>query len=147
MLASGALDKLWVSVFSFLAEPAGFSMASAFGTPEVKARLVGDWGVLILFLLEALFNTLVGEELLFRGLLLPRMAGVFGQWDWLANGILFGLYHLHQPWTILGAALEGALLFALPSRRFRSAWFGIIAHSGQSIFFAVLILGLVLGAA
>jgi hypothetical protein len=39
------------------------------------------------------------------------------------------------------------LLLALPSRRLRSAWFGIIAHSGQSIYFAILILGLVLGLA
>ncbi|MBN1306015.1 MAG: hypothetical protein JXA13_16380 [Anaerolineales bacterium] len=33
-------------------------------------------------------NTVLGEELLFRGLLLPRMQGVFGKWDWLANGLL-----------------------------------------------------------
>ena len=35
------------------------------------------------------FNTVLGEELLFRGLLLPRMNGVFGRRDWLANGVLF----------------------------------------------------------
>lgn len=87
----------------------------------------------------------MGTELLFRGLLLPRMKGAFGRWDWLANGALFGLYHLHQPWTILSSAIEGAFLFALPSRRFRCSWFGIIAHSGQSVFLTVLVLGLVLG--
>jgi membrane protease YdiL (CAAX protease family) len=38
----------------------------------------------------AVFNTVLGEELLFRGLLLPRMNGVFGERDWLANGVLFG---------------------------------------------------------
>ncbi|MCB0062760.1 MAG: hypothetical protein KDE19_11615 [Caldilineaceae bacterium] len=63
------------------------------------------------------------------------------------NGILFGFYHLHQPWGILSAAVDGMLLYALPSRYFRSAWFGIIAHSGQSIYFTFLILGLVLGLA
>jgi membrane protease YdiL (CAAX protease family) len=109
--------------------------------------MVGAWGMLALFVLSALFNTFLGEELLFRGLLLPRMAGVFGRWDWVMNGLLFGLYHLHQPWRILSSAIGGILLYALPSRYFRSSWFGIIIHSGQSLYFAFLLLGLVLGLA
>src|SRR5215203_3405496 len=35
------------------------------------------------------FNTALGEELLFRGVLLPRMQGAFGRFDWVANGVLF----------------------------------------------------------
>ncbi|SRR6266498_2667342 len=143
----GIFDTLWVSIFPFFAEPQGFSFAAALDTPEAKSQLVGAWDVLGIFLLSALFNTFLGEELLFRGLLLPRMAGVFGKWDWVINGLLFGLYHLHQPWVIFSAVIEGILLFALPSRYFRSSWFGIIAHSGESIYFAILILGLVLGLA
>jgi uncharacterized protein len=141
----GVIDKGWVSVFPFLAEPPGASLAAAIGTPEAKAQLVGAWGIWLLFVVQAVFNTFLGEELLFRGLLLPRMAGTFGRWDWVANGFLFGLYHLHKPWILLSAALQGMFLLALPSRYYRSSWFGIIAHSGQSVFFAILILGLVLG--
>jgi membrane protease YdiL (CAAX protease family) len=147
MQISGTFDKLWVSLFPFLAEPPGFSLGAAIETPEAKSQLVGAWGIWGLFVFSALFNTFLGEELLFRGILLPRMAGVFGKWDWVMNGLLFGLYHLHQPWNILGNAIGGILFFALPSRYFRSSWFGVIAHSGQSIFFAILILGLVLGLA
>jgi membrane protease YdiL (CAAX protease family) len=109
--------------------------------------LAGAWGILGLFGISALFNTVLGEELLFRGLLLPRMSGVFGKWDWAANGVLFGLYHLHQPWMIFSSMLEGVFLFAFPSRYLKSSWYGIIAHSGQSVFFCFLILGLVLGLA
>jgi membrane protease YdiL (CAAX protease family) len=105
------------------------------------------WGIWALVLVEGLFSTVIGEELLFRGLLLPRMSGVLGRWDWAMNGLLFGLYHLHQPRGLLGAAVEEMLLFSSPSRYFRSSWFGIIAHSGQSVLFAILILGLVLGLA
>jgi membrane protease YdiL (CAAX protease family) len=147
MRVGGIFDKLWVSIFPFFAEPQGFALDTALSSPEVKAAIVGDWGLVGLFVISALFNTILGEELLFRGILLPRMSGVFGKWDWVANGILFGLYHLHQPWTILGSVIEGILAFALPSRYFRSSWFGIIAHSGQSIFFIILILGLMLGLA
>ena len=144
---SGILDHLWVSLFPFLTEPPGFALGTALDTPEAKAQLVGNWGVLVLFVVNALFNTFIGEELLFRGVLLPRMNGLFGKWDWVMNGLVFGLYHLHQPWGLLSDVIAGILFFALPSRYFRSSWFGVIAHSGQSIFFTILILGLVLGLA
>lgn len=71
------------------------------------------------------------------------MNGAFGRWDWVVNGLLFGGYHLSQPWTILGSSILGAFFFALPTKRYRCAWFGILAHSGQSVYFLVLILGLV----
>jgi len=147
MMVSGVLDKLWISIFPFLAEPSGLSMNSALDSPEWKAKMVGAWGILALFVIQALFNTVIGEELLFRGLLLPRMSGVFGKWDWVMNGLLFGFYHLHQPWMILSAVIQGMFLLAFPSKYYRSAWFGIVLHSGQSIFFTILILGLVLGLA
>ena len=44
-----------------------------------------------------------------------------------------------------GSIVEGVFLEALPSRRFRSAWMGIIVHSMQTVFFIVIALGLVLG--
>ena len=141
----GILDAWWVSVFPFLAEPAGWSLGGALATAEARSHLVGAWGTGGLFLISAVFNTVLGEELLFRGLLLPRMAGVFRRADWVANGLLFGVYHLHQPWGILSSLTHGILLFALPSRHFRCAWFGIAAHSGQSVFFAVLMLLLIMG--
>ena len=53
----------------------------------------------------------------------------------------------HQPWGILGAVVDGTLCFALPAWRFRSTWMAVIVHSAQSVFFAVLILGVVLGLA
>ena len=72
---------------------------------------------------------------------------MFGLRDWVANCILFGLYHLHQPWSIPGAIIDGSLLYAFPSSRFRSTWMGIAVHSGQAVFFIFLATGLVLGLA
>ncbi|MGB2965174.1 MAG: CPBP family intramembrane glutamic endopeptidase, partial [Anaerolineales bacterium] len=145
MELGGYVSQAWTRIFPFLAEPPGWELGSFLETPDGRSQMVGAWGVLVLFAVSAIFNTFLGEELLFRGLLLPRMKKVFGKWDWVANGILFGLYHLHQPWGML--SLGGLLFFSLPSRLFKSSWFGIIAHSGQSIFFLFLILGLVLGLA
>lgn len=145
MKLGGYVGRAWTSVFPFLAEPQGSSLGALLDTPEGKAQLKGAWGVLALFSVSAVFNTVLGEELLFRGLLLPRMNRAFGSWDWVVNGALFGLYHVHQPWGML--SLGGLLFFAFPTKYFRCAWFGIVAHSGQSVFFMVLILGLVLGVA
>ena len=144
---SGLVDKQWLSIVPMFAEPPSYSLASYLSSTSGKAEMVGAWGTLCLFLLSAVFNTFLGEELLFRGLLLPRMKGVFGHWAWAANGVLFGLYHIHQPWGILSGIISGALLFALPTATFRSSWLGIVLHSGQSVFFALIMLGMVLGIA
>jgi len=140
-----AFVNLWTAIFPFFTEPKGYDMSAMFA-PELRAQWVGAWGVLGLFFVQGLFNTFLGEELLFRGVLLPRMEGVFGKWDWVANAVLFGFYHLHQPWGILDAIVT-ALIFTYTSKRFRSNWFAIILHSGQSVYLLVLILGLVLGLA
>jgi membrane protease YdiL (CAAX protease family) len=138
------LNSLWISLFPFLAEPQGFKMAALFG-PEMRTLWIGAWDLLGLVVLQSAFNAF-GEEFLFRGALLPKMKGVFGRWDWVANAVAFGLYHLHQPWGLPGNILSG-LLYAFTAKRYHSTWFSIILHSGQSLFFIFLILGLVLGLA
>jgi len=140
-----ALVQAWTSVFPFFAEPEGYDMSALFA-PKLRSMWLGAWDMLGLFFVLALFNTFLGEEFIFRGVLLPKMEGVFGKWDWVANGVLFSLYHLHQPWGIL-ATLPADLIFAFSGKRFRSNWFPIILHSGQSVFFLFMILGLVLGLA
>lgn len=141
------VDRLWVSMFAIFVEPPGYSMAVVFESQEIVHRLVGAWWFLALFVAQALFNTILGEELLFRGVLLPKMEGVFGRWSWVANGVLHGLYHVHQPWGIVGAVISCVFLYSFPSWRFRSTWMGVIVHSAQSVYFAFLLLGFVLGLA
>jgi len=141
------LEDVWTTLLPSLAQPAGYDLGAYLDSPETQAELVGAWGFLVLFALNALFNTFLGEEFLFRGVLLPKMRGVFGKWDWVTNGVLFAAYHLHQPWGILDSIVSGVFLLALPSMRFRSTWMAIIVHSAQSVFFLFLLLGLVLGLA
>jgi membrane protease YdiL (CAAX protease family) len=146
VVLGGPLVDVWVSIFPFFAAPPGFDAGEVLGLPAVQAQLVGAWWFLGIFVIFAAFNTFLGEELLFRGVLLPRMKGVFGKSDWLANGLLFGVYHLSQPWGILSSCVTG-VLYAYPARRFRSTWMAIILHSAQSAFFIFLVLGIVLGLA
>lgn len=101
-------------------------------TPE----FVGAWWLMIVAVVSCIFNYLLGEELLFRGILLPKMRGVFGKWDWVANSAFFALYHLHRPVQML-AFIFGGLAWSLPSRHFKSIWFAIILHGFEGIFVIV----------
>lgn len=103
----------------------------------------GNWTWFALIVAMMVFNTVLGEELLFRGLLLPRMHGAFGRWDWLVNGLLFGVYHLHVPWSIPANLLD-TFFVSYPAARYRSALIGICVHSVQTVVFTLLLLGLVL---
>jgi membrane protease YdiL (CAAX protease family) len=138
------VQKLWVSVFPFFAEPPGYNFNVIFESKEIVQQLVGAWWFLGLYVVLSIFNVFLGEELLFRGVLLPKMEGVFGRWSWAANGALFAFYHVHQPWGIAENLVSGAIL-AYPSWRFRSTWMAVIVHSVQNVFFLILILGLILG--
>jgi membrane protease YdiL (CAAX protease family) len=104
--------------------------------------LAGNWGWFAIIAVQLVFNTVLGEELLFRGLLLPRMNGAFGRADWVANGVLFAVYHLHVPWVIPAVLLDMFTL-AYPTKRFRSAWIGIAVHSAQTVFIGALVLAAV----
>ena len=124
--------------------PSSRDFAPFLSSDAGKAFFHGAWGLFALVVVLAVFNTVLGEELLFRGVLLPRMRGVFGRRDWVANGALFAVYHLHQPWGIPHSLIEGIFLEAYPSKRFQSAWMGIIVHSLASVVMIVVVLGLVL---
>ena len=145
--------RIWLIVIPLILAFTAAQELSPFAAPENrefatlvesdagKAFLDGAWVWYSLILVLLVF-TIVGEELLFRGFLLPRMNGVFGRGDWVANGLLFAGYHLHVPWAMPAAVLDMFTL-AYPSKRYRSAWIGIAVHGAQSVFFAILILTLV----
>lgn len=147
--------RVWLMLVPLIVLFAVVAMIPPVGAPEDRdfaklldsdageAFLHGAWGWYGLILLFFLFNTVLGEELLFRGLLLPRMNGAFGRGDWAANGLLFAAYHLHVPWAIPATLLD-TFIIAYPTKRYRSAWIGIAVHSAQSVVLAVLVFTLVL---
>jgi uncharacterized protein len=119
-----ALVAVW-SMVPAIPGPSGRDFGDFLGSDRGAAFLSGAWGWFALLVAFVVFNTVLGEELLFRGLLLPRMRAVFARGDWVANGVLFTLYHLHVPWVMPATLVEGVFLEAYPARRFQSAWMGI----------------------
>lgn len=73
-----------------------------------------------------IFN-IFGEEIYYRGYLLPRMRGAFGRWDWVANGVLFTLKHVYQRWIYPGI-LVGGLAFAFAAGPLGSLPLAMIYH-------------------
>ena len=142
-LLFGVLTVVWALVPA-VPGPSVRDFGDFIGSDRGEAFFSGAWGWFAVVVVFCVFNTVIGEELLFRGVLLPRMKGVFGRGDWVANGVLFTLYHLHQPWSMPGTLVEGIFLEAYPSRRFQSAWMGIIMHSLQSVFVIIVVFALVL---
>jgi uncharacterized protein len=126
-----------------LPHPAARDLGDFLGSDVGQSFLAGNWGWFAIIAALVVFNTVLGEELLFRGYLLPRMNGVFGRRDWLANGVLFAVYHVHMPWVIPATLLD-TFIIAYPSKRYRSALIGIVVHSAQSVVLLALTLSVVL---
>jgi uncharacterized protein len=148
--------RLWLILIPLIALFAVEAVLPAAGVPTNRdlgkfldsdagqSFMSGNWGWFGLILVMFVFNTVLGEELLFRGLLLPRMRGAFGRRDWLANGVLFAAYHIHVPWMMPATVLVDTFAIAYPAKRYRSAWIGIAVHSSQSVVVGAIILALVL---
>ena len=83
------------------------------GQELISPEFAGQWWLLGVFLVSALFNYFLGEEFLFRGVLLPKMKGVFGRWDWFMNVVLFSFWHWHQPWDFLSAIVVSSIFLRI----------------------------------
>jgi uncharacterized protein len=131
------------AVIPSLPHPASRDLGLFMASDAGQTFFSGAWDWFGIALVLMVFNTVLGEELVFRGFLLPRMNGAFGRADWVVNGVLFAAYHLHTPW-VMPATLLDALILSYPTKRYRSAWIGIIVHSGQSVVITIALLALVL---
>ncbi|MBT2291170.1 hypothetical protein J7E73_18900 [Paenibacillus albidus] len=94
----------------------------------VSPEFVGDWYLLGIALVSCLFNYLLGEELFFRGILLPQMKGAFGKWDWAMNGVEY-------PYTSRRIVFYGFL-----NAKYRSFWPSVIIFYGLACAYVILLL-------
>jgi uncharacterized protein len=127
------LDTAWTNLVPPLREPS-YAQIQGLADPQ----FYGQWWILGLTLTSMLFNYLLGEELLFHGVLLPRMAGVFGRWDWVANTVLFGLYHVHKIW-FWPSMIASSIGYAWAAKRFRSLWMSVIVHGIEGYFIVMVV--------
>jgi membrane protease YdiL (CAAX protease family) len=144
----------WVLLFTVLSagvnalplDPTGplpRDFPSAILTDRVRNYFDGNWTGFALLVAVSFLSPIV-EELFFRGLLLPRMRGVFGTRDIVASATAYTLFHLHQPWSMPACLIDGIVNLAYPTRRFQSTWMGLIVHAAPSLLIFGVVLDLVL---
>lgn len=133
----------------FSSTPLGYRLellapAHAFIETLAIVELQGRWDVVGLALVSCLFNYVLGEALLFHGVLLPRMARVWGRWAFVGNGVLFAAYHAHKFW-MLPALLPSCIAYALPAQLFRSNWMSGILHGLEGVILLWVVISVVSG--
>ena len=86
----------------------------------------GQWGYAIGYFVGWFFN-IFGEELLWRGYLLPRQQLQYGKWTWLIHGLLWTGWHFFWKWNLL-SILPIALAIPFVAQKTGNSWIEIIAH-------------------
>lgn len=137
-------------LFSFIEEginrlfpalaPESYTLIENLATPEFE----GAWYLLGIALVSCLFNYLLGEELFFRGVLLPQMRGAFGKWDWAMNGVLFASYHLHKI-SEIPLFIVGSLFYGFLNVKYRSFWPAVLIHGVEAVPLLAAVTAVVLG--
>lgn len=72
---------------------------------------------------------IMGEEILWRGVMLPRSEAASGKWGWAVQGAGWSLFHVAFGWELLLTMLP--LLFILPyvAQRRKNSWTGVVIHA------------------
>ena len=83
------------------------------------------WPFLSLF--AVLFFNIIGEELWWRGVVLPRQEIAFGHWTWVLHGLMWNLFHVFKWWDLLNL-LPITLGLSYVAYRYKNTTPGIVIH-------------------
>jgi membrane protease YdiL (CAAX protease family) len=73
---------------------------------------------------------IMGEEILWHGVLLPRQESAFGRHAWLVNGIGWLLFHLPFGWQIVITLCPTVFIIPFAVQRRQNSWIGVVMHAG-----------------
>jgi membrane protease YdiL (CAAX protease family) len=102
--------------------------------------LKGQWWIAVIYFIMLLFN-IVGEEIWWRGYILPRQELAFKKWSWVIHGSLWGLFHIFWKWNLI-ILLPSCLVLSYVIYKRKNTWIGIIAHMA---FNSVPLIGIIIG--
>lgn len=106
--------------------------------------LKGAWWLPVYYACLILIFNIGGEELWWRGYVLPRQQLAFPRGAWVIHGVMWSAFHVFmQPtlWDTTRMAITGVAL-AFVVHRTRNTWTGIIGHTAGNLhFFLSLVRG------
>lgn len=89
----------------------------------------GRYWLLLIWLPYWILNIL-GEEFLWRGVMLPRQEIVFGKYTWLIHGFGWGLFHIAFGWQLLITLIPLIFIQSYIVQKTKNSWNGVIMHGG-----------------
>ncbi len=92
-----------------------------------KPLTSGRYWLLLIWLPYWILNIL-GEELLWRGVMLPRQEIAFGKYTWLVHGFGWGLFHFAFGWQLLITLIPLIFIQSYIVQRTKNSWAGVIIH-------------------
>jgi membrane protease YdiL (CAAX protease family) len=104
--------------------------------------LQGNWGFIATSLAVLIFNML-GEEMWWRGYILPRQELAFGKWTWLVHGLMWTGFHAYKWWDLL-SLLPLCLGLSYVVCRLRNNTPGLVMHTLQKADFFLMVVPLFL---
>lgn len=150
-MLGGAAQQL-IATFPSIAPPDFFppildprvTLSASVFTDFVGASPAGNWSVFVLYATTLFFN-IFGEELWWRGTILPRQELAHGRYTWVLHGLLWTLFHVpFFPWAII-SLLPVCMTIAYVSQRRQNNTPAVIIHwlyNGLPLF---VVLAMVLG--
>ena len=93
--------------------------------------LHGQWWIAFYYLFVLVFGNIAGEELWWRGYLLPRQEAASGSTAWLLHGTLWAAFHLFfqaTAWDMI-RMMPTCCALAFVAQYRKNTWPGIVAHS------------------
>ena len=87
----------------------------------------GRYWLLLVWIPYWILNIL-GEEIIWRGVMLPRQEIAFGKITWLIHGFGWLLFHFAFGWQLLIALFPIIFLQSYAVQKTRNSWVGVIIH-------------------
>lgn len=73
---------------------------------------------------------ILGEEILWRGVMLPRQEIAFGKYAWVIHGFGWGLFHIAFGWQLIITLIPLIFIQSYVVQRTKNSWIGVIMHGG-----------------
>ncbi len=83
--------------------------------------LLGVWFIFWIF-------NIMGEEILWRGVMQPRQEAIFSKQTWIVQGIGWSLFHLAFGWQLWLMLLPLMFIQPLVVQKTRNSWTGVAIH-------------------
>lgn len=103
----------------------------------------GRYWLLLVWLPYWVLN-IMGEEIIWRGVILPRQELSFGRYAWLIHGLGWSIFHFAFGWQLMLSLLPLMFLQSYIVQKTGNSWVGVLMHGGlNGPAFIAIALGLI----